>query len=376
MVPMGGSFKSLIQLVERLSLGVWTNILLISREPYRLEMNDLPFSKIIYSKVGQISNFHQSSKLRLIWALPYFIFRLPIDIIVLGVLFKKHKIDIVMINNTSMLSVGIAAKIFRIKTIWYIREILRNNLLSTYQSWIIRHCADIIIANSVSSGKMITNKFTLIPNGLDLDRIVVNEDLRETYKLSKGKKIIASAGTMTETQTKTKGFYRFLEIAKMINLHDVNDEYMFMIFAEDKSGKEIKKLMKIASEFDIQDKIIFAGYQKNIFNALAIIDVLVLPIQSKEAFGRIVIESWALRVPLIVSDLEAFNLIITNGINGLLIPHDDVSGFAQAIQNVLKDDVLKDAITNNGYDTLENKYRIEKISDSFEELLNKLLNNY
>ncbi len=78
-------------------------------------------------------------------------------------------------------------------------------------------------------------------------------------------------------------------------------------------------------------------------------DVVVVP-SNHEGFGLVVIEAMASAVPCVVSRLEGVtDRILVNGESGVLVGKNDLRGFADAIEKLLRDDVLRQTMGQAGY---------------------------
>ncbi len=79
------------------------------------------------------------------------------------------------------------------------------------------------------------------------------------------------------------------------------------------------------------DSILSVGFQHDIRPYLAISDCLVFP-SYREGFPNVVLQAGAMGLPCIVTDINGSNEIITDGINGLVIPPKSVSALLEAME--------------------------------------------
>ena len=80
---------------------------------------------------------------------------------------------------------------------------------------------------------------------------------------------------------------------------------------------------------------------------LAAADALVFP-SRREGFPNVVIEAGAMGLPSIVTDINGSNEIITDGLNGIIVPVDDTSALTEAIRRFVdnKEDCSKMAMAS------------------------------
>ena len=97
--------------------------------------------------------------------------------------------------------------------------------------------------------------------------------------------------------------------------------------------------------------IINIGFAHNVYDYLAIIDLLVFPTK-KEGLPIVATESIAMGVPVICFDSRGSNELIVNNYNGILIPENkiisyEINNFVDRIRLLLKDDKLLNFLKEN-----------------------------
>lgn len=75
------------------------------------------------------------------------------------------------------------------------------------------------------------------------------------------------------------------------------------------------------------------------------VDVLVIPSTWYENSPMILLQALATRTPVIVSDVPGMTEFVTDGVNGLIVPRNDVPALAAALQRVATSEVLLDTLT-------------------------------
>lgn len=91
-----------------------------------------------------------------------------------------------------------------------------------------------------------------------------------------------------------------------------------------------------------------------------------------EGFGLVIIESMACGLPVISFDCEnGPRSIITDGIDGFLIPQFDINKFAETILLLIKDEELRKKMGNNAQKVVS-KYDIDRIGHQWKQLFDEL----
>jgi glycosyltransferase involved in cell wall biosynthesis len=91
----------------------------------------------------------------------------------------------------------------------------------------------------------------------------------------------------------------------------------------------------------------FLGFRSDIERVLSALDVLVVPSWS-EPFGRVVVEGLATGCAVVGTNVGGIPEIITDGVNGLLVPPHDPSTLAQAIVRIATEPLLRSRLHRNG----------------------------
>ena len=126
---------------------------------------------------------------------------------------------------------------------------------------------------------------------------------------------------------------------------------------------EITKLL-ISSH----DKIILAGYQNDVRPFFAISNSLVFP-SYREGFPNVVMQSGAMGLPSIVTDINGCNEIIQTDYNGIVVPSKDIQSLKRAMSRIFQDKGL--------YLKCSAKSRLAIVNNYEQKLYwNALLNEY
>ncbi|MCH4823816.1 glycosyltransferase family 4 protein [Gramella lutea] len=102
-------------------------------------------------------------------------------------------------------------------------------------------------------------------------------------------------------------------------------------------------------------KIITTGYQTDVRPFFAISDVLTFP-SYREGFPNVVMQANAMSLPVIVSDINGCNEIVSNGINGIIVPPKKKDNLREAMILLLEDRDLRMKVKINSRKLIQDKY--------------------
>ena len=111
-----------------------------------------------------------------------------------------------------------------------------------------------------------------------------------------------------------------------------------LIFVGD--GEENGNVQAQASEYKIQDKIEFIGITPNVNEYLNRSDVFVLS-STFEGFPLSIIEAMSVGLPIISTDVGGVPDIVKNGVNGFLVPSNDVIELSNSILKMANDNNMR-----------------------------------
>jgi glycosyltransferase involved in cell wall biosynthesis len=122
------------------------------------------------------------------------------------------------------------------------------------------------------------------------------------------------------------------------------------------TGKEKDSLLDLAKSLNLQDKIIFTGFQKNVSPLYAASDLFVLS-SSYEGFGNVLLEALIHGLPIVSTDCQSGPAeILCNGSYGTLIPTDDVKALSGAMIASLQSTINHSTeLKKRAYDFLPDK---------------------
>lgn len=117
----------------------------------------------------------------------------------------------------------------------------------------------------------------------------------------------------------------------------------------DSFEKGIDILKKIESRIDA--KVVYCTNieWEKAMHALKSSDLIIVPSRI-DNIPNVIKEAFFLKVPVVATDVEGISEIITNNVNGILVPSESPEKLVLAINQLLRDDNKKNEITKNGYE--------------------------
>jgi len=135
------------------------------------------------------------------------------------------------------------------------------------------------------------------------------------------------------------------------------------------AGELEKDLKKLAIDLGISDKIVFAGYRKDMAYCTQAFDIAVLPSIDCDTSSFSLKEAMAEGKPVIASNYGGLPEIIDDGIEGKIVPAGTVEPLAQAIKELVKNSEIRTEMGKRARERAIYKF-------STEQFINKTLEAY
>ena len=163
--------------------------------------------------------------------------------------------------------------------------------------------------------------------GLDFDRFAPPPEGRGGPP-----RVLAVANLIRE-----KGVHLLVEAFARIGLPDAR-----LDVAGD--GPELEPLRAQARALGVESRVSFLGLRDDVHLLLRQAHVFAHPCIWEEGFGLTMAEAQATGCPVVASRIGAVPEVVLDGVTGLLVPPGDVDALAAALERILRDPALRDAM--------------------------------
>lgn len=119
---------------------------------------------------------------------------------------------------------------------------------------------------------------------------------------------------------------------------------------------------------DVQARLRLAGWvsDEDLANLYATCAAVLIP-SRYESFGLAAIEAMRYGKAVIASEVGGLSDVVTNGVQGLLVPYGDVRALADAIIRTANDRALRDRLGKNGLERFNHEFTIEAFVERTED---------
>ena len=284
---------------------------------------------------------------------------------------RRKKIQVMTTNMDKELRFGgLAAKLSGLKAVIPSREVdypLKNRLRYRFT---YNYLADTIIANSNSTKNTLLkeapwldpDRIKVVYKGIDPAPYLKNPEegaaLRKALGIPAGAPLIGFVGQIIER----KGIPDIISSIPMVLQKLPGARFLFV-----GEGDLSDFLLTEVRKRRLEDRVIYAGFRKDIPAVMKAIDLLILP-SIVEGFGYVLIEAMAAEKPVVATNVSSIPEIVTHGETGLLVDVHQPRALAQAMAAVLSDKPSARAFGKTGRETVLKKFTIDKMLSQIEAI--------
>ncbi|CAA7619905.1 glycosyltransferase [Magnetospirillum sp. UT-4] len=131
------------------------------------------------------------------------------------------------------------------------------------------------------------------------------------------------------------------------------------------------ELEALASHLGAISRVRFLGWRDDVAALYAAADLFVCP-SRHEPLGNVVIEAWAQGVPVVAAASQGPTQLITDGIDGILVPVDDAAAMGLAIRRVLFERGLAENLGAAGRRAYEDRFTEQAVVARYLEFFHKV----
>jgi glycosyltransferase involved in cell wall biosynthesis len=200
-----------------------------------------------------------------------------------------------------------------------------NAILNKYTDVIL--CASDAIRQQWDT-RALTARFKVLHPYFDPAKLQASDRRRDqTSLIGRDNWVIGTVGRLSEEKRQVdliKAFDYVLKVFPKANLLIVGD------------GDMREKLTSLASRLGISGSVMFAGFQRNVFEYLDKMDVFVLPSRT-EGFPIVLLEAMAVGLPVVASNVGGIPELVVNNETGMLVRPLRPKELSKAIVELLSD---------------------------------------
>lgn len=294
---------------------------------------------------------------------------------------KKHDIKIVYtLDHDDVMFWGrLAARIAHVPACFtVIHTTNRRENADTINFWgkMLMPFTDKLVATAEGSRQHLRqqgiadDQLHLIINGVDIDNLLNKKNdtkvKRADFQIPDDAKVVGILATFKPEKAHTAVF---LEAAHII-LKACPQTYFLLIG----DGVERPQIEAKIKSLGIGTNVIVTGFREDAAEILGILDISTLASFPRvETFSLAILESMAVGLPCVVTDVGSLSEMVFNDVNGYVVPHSDPLAFAKAVINILTDDDRARRMGEKSQQIAYEKFHRQRMTKDTEEMFETVL---
>jgi glycosyltransferase involved in cell wall biosynthesis len=211
-------------------------------------------------------------------------------------------------------------------------------------------------------------RILVLPLGFDFSRFDAPAEQRrkrrEAFRRGLRIPLDARLVTLVARLEPIKRVDRFLRVA-----NSMTAPALFLVVGDGALREELQGSPEAAR---LEDSLIWVGLRDDMADVYFGSDVVAVTSDS-EGTNVSAIEAQAAGVPVISTRVGGMPSVVNHGETGLLIEPDDERGFADALEQILQDDELRQRLGRNGSDRARANFSLDRLVADIDALYRRLL---
>lgn len=210
------------------------------------------------------------------------------------------------------------------------------------------------------------SKLCVVGSVTDINKFSKTEKtgmLHKEYNIPNDYKIIGNIAAFTGFKDHKTWVNTVAELVK----REVRAKYI--LIGEGPLENEIKAQVK---ELGLENEIIFSGFRRDIPEVLPEFDLFLFT-SNNEPTGGVLLESYACRIPIVAANAGGIPEVIVDNETGLLAEVGNPKSFADKVEQMLSDELLREKCIANGRQFLIDNFTKEVIAKKMFDQLNEIV---
>jgi glycosyltransferase involved in cell wall biosynthesis len=210
-------------------------------------------------------------------------------------------------------------------------------------------------------------KVEVVPNGIDFERVKpssvdARKRVREELGIGNGHLVLIVARLHPE-----KGYEYLFEALPDLKKRVTRPFLVAVAGTGALEGAFRERVRSLGCDQVVR----FLGFRRDVPDLMVASDLVVLP-SLAEAFGLAVAEALYLGVPVVATRTGGLPEIVTDGVDGLLVPPADSVALAAAIADLLNDPHRRAALAGRGRERIHREFSFERMLRAYERIYDRL----
>ena len=247
----------------------------------------------------------------------------------------------------------------------------RDRIFMILYGFILRRCEVVIFGCQQQAESWITQyriakqRTRVIYNGVDTDYFVVNPEdrakVREALSINTESSVI---GCVAQFRPEKRHINLLDALDRLVRIHNLD---VILVLVGD--GPEKAAIRLYVEQQGLADNVRFVGTVSDVRPYLSNFDVSVMPSIAVEVFSNALLESIAMRIPVISSDVGGSSEMIEHGQEGYIYPRADIELLTQYLKSLITDRELASQFSARAELRLRRNFTISRMDRNYRDVI-------
>lgn len=199
------------------------------------------------------------------------------------------------------------------------------------------------------------NRIKVLSTGITIKQPGKIKDIRPEFNIKQNETMILYAGLLISR----KGIDTAIK-----TIARTKDKKCKLVLVGD--GPDKKKYENLAKDLRVEDKVIFAGWRKDMHNFYSAADLLFFPSRG-EGLAGVIMEAMTFKLPVLTSNIPCTPDLVLHNKTGVLCEKDNIKEFSENLSILIRDKKLRKKLGEAGYKHIQ-KFEWRKVIPKYLEL--------
>ena len=276
---------------------------------------------------------------------------------------------------------GLAARKLRIPCVWHVQDFISERSFGIFRH-VFGRAARWLPQQIIVDGGTIENqlprslqpRITVIHNGVDTNIFRPGLDgsgVRQELDIPEDHLVVGHVGRITPW----KGQHYLIEAFARIADEHPNVSLLLAGSPVFDNDSYQRRLMSMAAQFGLEQRIKFAGYRHDLPNVLAAMDAFAFTSIEKDTSPLALLSAMSCGLPIVAFDIAGVRELIAREDQFVLVAVEDVAGLSRALSDVLSNENLRQTLGAAARKQATNEFDLEKYTARIEQVFRDALLN-
>jgi glycosyltransferase EpsD len=132
-------------------------------------------------------------------------------------------------------------------------------------------------------------------------------------------------------------------------------------------GELLNECKQLAKKLNIENDVLFEGYQKNVPLYLSISNLFLFT-SLREGLPRVIVEAALMKVPVAAFEVEGIREVIEHNVSGIIVPQYDVEALYEGAKRILGNENLANCFSERAFHHVQHEWDAAKMGEDLRKV--------